>query len=41
MITGTTPCQHENGWYGTVWFWIFRKRVFCCSDCGAFIEVTK
>ena len=37
-ITTTTQCQHENGWFGTVWFWVFKKRIFCCTDCGAFID---
>ncbi len=33
--TATTPnCKHGTGWYVTVKFWIFRKRVFVCSDCG-------
>ena len=27
-------CQHENGWYVRVNFWIFSKRIFVCSDCG-------
>jgi hypothetical protein len=27
-------CDHLNGWYSTVNFWIFRKRVFVCVDCG-------
>ena len=27
-------CKHRNGWYVTVRFWIFRKRIFVCSDCG-------
>lgn len=28
-------CKHRNGWYVTVNFWIFKKRIFVCSDCGA------
>ena len=27
-------CKHRSGWYVTVSFWIFRKRIFVCSDCG-------
>ena len=27
-------CKHRNGWYVTVRFWIFSKRIFVCSDCG-------
>lgn len=39
MITMTTaePCQHANGWYYTVRFWIFKRRIFGCSDCGEVI----
>ena len=35
--TATTGyyCQHRNGWLVTVKFWIFKKRVFVCSDCGS------
>ena len=32
--TYSPPCKHANGWHVTVSFWIFRKRVFICSDCG-------
>jgi len=28
------PCHHKNGWYGVVYFGIFRRHVFACSDCG-------
>ena len=28
-------CKHKNGWFVTVKFWIFQKRVFVCSDCGS------
>jgi len=31
------PCHHKNGWYGYVSFWIFRREVFACSDCGEFL----
>lgn len=27
------PCKHMNGWYDTVTFSIFTKRVFVCIDC--------
>lgn len=32
--TYSPPCEHANGWHVLVPFWIFRKRVFVCSDCG-------
>ena len=34
--TFTVPksCKHANGWYGTIPFWIFYKRIFACLDCG-------
>jgi len=32
--TVTEPCKHANGWFVTVKFWIFSKRIFVCSDCG-------
>lgn len=28
------PCEHKNWWHVTVRFWIFKKTVFVCSDCG-------
>lgn len=36
MMTFTRrgECKHMNGWYVTVPFWIFSKRIFVCSDCG-------
>lgn len=33
-FTDAHKCQHKNGWYVTVHFWIFKKNVFVCSDCG-------
>jgi hypothetical protein len=33
-MTNGQWCKHRNGWYVTVSFWIFRKRIFVCSDCG-------
>jgi hypothetical protein len=40
--SATTPaCQHANGWYVTVKFWIFSKHVFVCSDCGHCATPTK
>lgn len=27
-------CQHKNGWYVLVKFWIFSRNIFVCSDCG-------
>lgn len=32
-------CKHRDGWYVTVRFWIFSKRIFVCSDCGHHHEV--
>ena len=32
-------CEHKNGFYDTVYFWIFRKRVFVCTDCERILEV--
>ena len=34
-------CKHENGWWVVVPFWIFRKRVFVCSDCGGVLPSNK
>lgn len=31
-------CNHNNGWYGTVPFWMFEKRIFACSDCGKILH---
>ncbi len=33
-FTDGALCKHRNGWYVAVSFWIFRKRIFVCSDCG-------
>lgn len=35
------PCAHKNGWYHTVKFWIFKKKIFFCTDCNRFIEMTR
>jgi hypothetical protein len=40
-LTSVTKCHHLNGWYATVPFWIFSKRVFICSDCGDMKVCTK
>jgi len=40
-FTNAHSCEHLNGWYRTVKFWIFSKRYFVCSDCGKFIERLK
>ena len=32
--TKNPKCKHLNGWYVTVPFWVFKKRIFVCSDCG-------
>ena len=36
----SSDCVHENGWYVTVPFWIFKKRVYVCSDCGDVLRKT-
>lgn len=33
-VTVGYVCDHANGWFVTVKFWIFPKYVFVCSDCG-------
>lgn len=40
--TATTGsvCVHEDGWYFTVNFWIFKKRMFWCDKCHSPLEVT-
>jgi nitrite reductase/ring-hydroxylating ferredoxin subunit len=30
----TNNCEHKNGWYHTVKFGIFSKRIFVCTDCN-------
>jgi hypothetical protein len=37
-ITATTECPHANGWWDYVSFWIFKKRVFFCTDCERVID---
>jgi hypothetical protein len=37
--SGLPPCTHRNGWYQTVTFGIFRKRVFLCLDCERIIDM--
>lgn len=37
VTTSTTAgrqCKHLNGWYAIIPFWIFRRKIFMCSDCG-------
>jgi len=34
-------CRHGNGWFATIRFWIFRKRVFFCTDCEQAIYVSE
>jgi hypothetical protein len=37
QLTATTStykqCFHRTGWYFTVKFWIFEKRMFWCDEC--------
>lgn len=35
--TAHRKCQHKNGWYGNIKFWIFTRRIYLCSDCGEVI----
>ena len=37
-VSSKHPCEHKNGWYVTVCFFIWKKTVFVCSDCGESIE---
>ena len=37
--TSHRKCQHKNGWYANVKFWIFTKRIYLCSNCGEIIYV--
>lgn len=30
----TSSCTHNNGFYSSIPFWIFKKRIFSCTDCG-------
>jgi len=34
MTIHANDCGHNTGWYVTVKFWIFSKRIYVCSDCG-------
>lgn len=34
----TSYCKHPNGVFFTVHFWIFKKRLFWCTDCDSAIE---
>ena len=29
-------CSHKNGWFYDVWFLIFFRRVYFCTDCETF-----
>ncbi len=36
MFSGTalwSACPHERGWYFTIYFWIFKKKMFWCDVC--------
>lgn len=39
-FTNQDKCKHRNGWYVTIPFWIFRKRIFVCSVCGHYKEAS-
>lgn len=34
--TDYQQCKHKNGWFLTIEFWIFKKRIYVCSDCGEY-----
>ena len=41
IYTATTTrkqCHHERGWYFTVNFWIFNKKMFWCDMCHQALE---
>ena len=40
-VSATPGCKHANGWYHSIPFWIFQKRVFACTDCGAVLHGDK
>jgi hypothetical protein len=40
-VSATPPCEHRNGWYHTVYFWIFKKRFMYCEDCHDLIPQSK
>jgi hypothetical protein len=37
----SVPCEHSNGFYTTIYFWIFKRRFFACEDCWTMIPKTK
>ena len=37
-VSSKPICKHKNGWYVTVRFFIWEKRIYVCSDCGESIE---
>lgn len=34
VLSVSNGCEHKNGWYVTVRFFLWEKRIFVCSDCG-------
>ncbi len=37
-VTSGPQCRHENGWYVSVPFWVFSRRIYVCCDCGAYLH---
>ena len=35
------PCKHDKGWYHTIEFWIFSKRIFICEKCFTVLDATR
>jgi hypothetical protein len=31
-------CNHDTGWFHTIHFWIFHKRIFVCEKCFTVLE---
>ena len=32
-------CEHNNGYFHTIYFFIFYRKYFFCSDCGALLTI--
>ncbi len=35
------PCKHDTGWYHTIEFWIFSKRIFVCEKCFTVLDAKR
>ena len=36
--TKSIQCKHKTGWYEEIPFWVFRKKVFVCTDCERIVD---